>query len=119
MAHYDCTKCGEAMGISPERCPACQLDAALVPSVEHTGGSSGYYRAFVEFPTTLPASYAAECNDIIESLDMTFAEGNVFKAVWRTATARKGKQKKGNNAKYDAEKMVFFAERILIANQEK
>jgi len=88
-------------------------------SVEHTGGSSNYYRAFVSSPTTLPTGYTAECNDIIESLNMTFAEGNVFKALWRSAASRQGKEKKGNNARYDAEKMCFFSERILIANQDK
>ena len=49
---------------------------------------------------------------------MTFAEGNVFKAIWRTAAARQGKEKKGNNSVYDAEKMVFFSERILAASKE-
>ena len=84
---------------------------------EHTGLSSDYYSVFVSNPTTLNTVYTAECNDIIESLNMTFAEGNVFKAVWRSAAARQGKQKKGNNAQYDAEKMVFFSERILLASK--
>ena len=82
---------------------------------EHTGGSSSYYTVKVESPTTpykLP--YEAECNDIIEALNMTFAEANNFKATWRTAAARQGKKKKGNDAVYDAEKCVFFSGRMLV-----
>lgn len=86
---------------------------------EHTGGSSSYYTVKVETPTTpYSLTYTAECNDIIEALGMTFAEGNAFKAVWRTAAARQGKKKKGNNAVYDAEKVCFFGERMLVAAKE-
>jgi len=119
MAHYDCTKCGNPMGLSPKHCEVCKLDKALLsPTVEHTGGSSNYYRVSVKNPTTIPTSYKAECNDIIESLEMTFAEGNVFKAVWRSAAARQGREKRGNHNVYDAEKMVFFSERILVSSKE-
>lgn len=82
---------------------------------EHTGGSSSYYMADIKHPTTQDEPYMAECNDIIEALDMTFAEGNAFKAIWRTAAARLGKTKKGNNALYDAEKVCFFGERMKVA----
>ena len=124
MAHYDCTKCGHPMGLNPSHCDVCIYNANenLLPdptiTEEHTGGSAGYYRVSVRNPTTIPTSYKAECNDIIESLEMTFAEGNVFKAIWRSAAARQGKEKKGNNSVYDAEKMVFFSERILSASKE-
>lgn len=82
---------------------------------EYTGGSSNYYKVFVQFPTTLGAPYEAECNDIIEALKMTFAEGNAFKAIWRKAKARQGVQKKGyDNGLYDSEKVVFFGERMVV-----
>ena len=85
-------------------------------SEEYTGGSSSYYTIHITKPTTPDnPPYVAECNDIIEALGMTFAEGNNFKATWRTAAARQGKKKKGNNAVYDAEKCVFFSDRILVA----
>ena len=89
-------------------------------SEEYTGLSSGYYTLRIENPTTPDnPPYVAECNDIIEALDMTFAEGNVFKALWRRAAARTlDKHKKGNNEVYDAEKMVFFSERILIQSKK-
>ncbi len=86
-----------------------------VDQPEYTGGSSNYYKVFVKSPTTLDAPYEAECNDIIEALKMTFAEGNAFKAIWRKAKARQGVQKKGyDNGLYDSEKVVFFGERMVV-----
>lgn len=60
------------------------------------------------------------CNDIIESLEMDYALGNAFKALWRIAAARQGRLKAGGNKKYDAEKAVFFSERLLVkeSNEE-
>lgn len=87
---------------------------------QYTGGSSDYYKVFVKHPTTLAEPYEAECNDIIEALDMTFAEGNAFKAIWRKAKARQGVQKKGyDNGLYDSEKVVFFGERMVVEAKEK
>lgn len=86
---------------------------------EHTGGSVNYYKVHVANPTTLDKPYDAEANDIIESLGLTFAEGNLFKAIWRMAADRNGKKKKGNNSVYDAEKLVFFAERVLVQEKAK
>lgn len=80
---------------------------------ELTGGSSDYYKVLVASPTTAPEPYTAECNDIIEALEMTFAEGNAFKALWRLAAARLGQGKPGTTARYDSEKIVFFGHRIL------
>jgi len=83
---------------------------------EYTGGSSSYYTIPITSPVTPDnPPYVAECEDIIEALGMTFAEGNNFKATWRIAAARLGKKKKGNTAVYDAEKCVFFSDRILVA----
>lgn len=86
-------------------------------SEEHTGGSVSYYDVVIKESTNpdhqceIPVTIS--CNDIIEALDMNYAQGNAFKALWRIAAAKQGKCKKGNNTKYDAEKVVFFAERIL------
>ena len=85
---------------------------------EHTGGSVSYYQVKITNSTSGADVYTAECNDIIEALDMNFAEGNAFKALWRRAAARTlGKHKAGNNALYDAEKVVFFGQRLV--EQEK
>lgn len=94
-----------------------EIKGALDP--EHTGGSVNYYKVHIANPTTLPGAYDAEANDIIESLGLTFAEGNLFKAIWRMAADRNGKKKKGNNSVYDAEKLVFFAERVLVQERAK
>ncbi|MCP4790159.1 MAG: hypothetical protein GY881_07995 [Gammaproteobacteria bacterium] len=71
----------------------------------------------MEKPTTPGTEpYIAECNDIIEALNMNFAEGNIFKAIWRMCAARLGKTKKGyTDGRYDAEKVLFFAERLLLS----
>lgn len=98
-----------------------EVDGALgIKREEYTGGSSNYYKVFVKHPTTLEAPYEAECNDIIESLKMTFAEGNAFKAIWRKAKARQGVKKKGyDNGVYDSEKVVFFGERMLVEAKDE
>lgn len=87
---------------------------------EYTGGSSDYYKIRVEHPTTLKDPYDVECNDIIEALDMTFAEGNAFKGIWRRCAARKGKRKRGyDNGLYDAEKVKFFGERMIVQSKQE
>jgi len=90
-------------------------------SQEHSGGSVSYYQVRVSDPTTAGRdTYTAECNDIIEALEMTPAEANVFKAIWRSAAERTlGLKKAGNNAVYDAEKMVFFSHRALVQAKRK
>jgi hypothetical protein len=87
----------------------------MPPTREYTGNSVTYYTVAIKQPTT-PGSppYNAECNDIIEALGMNFAEGNAFKALWRMAAARMGKQKEGyKDGVYDAEKVVFFGQRLV------
>ena len=88
----------------------------VVTTEEYTGKSVNYYKVEITNPTTAQEKYVAECNDIIEALKMNYAEGNAFKAIWRRCAARNlGKTKKGyGSGLYDAEKGVFFAERILI-----
>lgn len=86
---------------------------------EYTGKSVSYYSVDIQQPTSADEPYTAECNDLIEALGMNYAEGNAFKAIWRRCAARKlGKTKKGyGSGLYDAEKCIFFAERILLQAQ--
>lgn len=86
---------------------------------EHTGLSVSYYDIVIQ-PNShtnpehnQPVAVVVSCNDIIEALQMNYACGNVFKAIWRICAAAQGKMKKGNNAIYDAEKSLFFSERQL------
>jgi len=91
---------------------------------ENSGGSCDYYKVDIWNPTTpelnsdnLPedVTYTAECNDIIEALNMTYAEANMFKEIWRSAASRTlGKQKAGHDALRGAEKIVFFADRNMV-----
>ena len=89
-------------------------------TTEYTGSSVSYYRVQVKNPTSPDIEpYTAECNDIIESLGMNYAEGNAFKALWRRCAARNlGLSKRGyTDGLYDAEKVVFFGQRLVA--QEK
>lgn len=82
---------------------------------EFTGKDVNYYLVEVKEPKRL-APYTAECEDIIEALGMTFAEGCEFKALWRSCAARTlSKHKKGQDKDgvYDAEKQVYYANRTL------
>lgn len=88
-------------------------------SREYTGGSVNYYKVPVILPTSGGASYVAECNDIIEALGMNYAEGNAFKAIWRSCAAKQlGLSKQGyKDGVYDAEKVVFFGNRMLVQRE--
>ena len=88
---------------------------------EYTGGSVSYYKVRIDSPTSGGDTYTAECNDIIEALGMNYAEGNIFKAIWRRAAAKQhGVQKKGyDNGLYDAEKCLFFSERLVEQSRLK
>lgn len=80
-----------------------------------TGGLNNYYLAEVKNPQRDVPAYIAECEDIIQALGMTFDEGCLFKALWRSASARLGNGKLNHNSVYDAEKMAHYANRILKA----
>lgn len=86
---------------------------------EYTGGSVSYYKVPVSHPTSGGDPYDAECNDLIEALGMNFAEGNAFKAIWRLCAARRGLSKRGyDEGVYDAEKVVFFGQRMVVQQKE-
>lgn len=82
---------------------------------EYTGGSVSYYAVDVNAPINEASDpYTAECQDIIEALKLDFNEGNVLKAIWRRAAARLGRSKKGyDDGLYDAEKIVFYGQRLV------
>lgn len=107
----DCKWDSRELGCDEEYVSTVELPEAD----EYTGSSVSYYKLKVDNPTTIDHPYEVECNDIIEALDMNYAEGNAFKALWRRCAARKlGLKKKGyDNGLYDAEKVVFFGERLV------
>lgn len=81
---------------------------------ELSGGLVSYYLSWVAHPQRPEqAPYMAECEDIIESLELNPDEANIFKEIWRTANARKGNGKPGNTAVRAAEKYVHYGQRLL------
>lgn len=91
-----------------------------VPTVEKSGGNVNYYMLRIDQPKRLPP-YDAECEDIIEALGMTFAEGCLFKALWRSCAARTlGLHKEGQDEAgiYDAEKAVYYSNRVLAVRKQ-
>lgn len=81
---------------------------------ESSGLRVNYYLVKVDFPQReeqIP--YQAECEDIIDALQLTFDEANIFKEIWRTARQRQGTGKAGNTPVRAAEKMVHYSGRIL------
>lgn len=81
-----------------------------------TGGRANYYVKLIEHPQRADEGiepYQAECEDIIEALEMNFDEANIFKAVWRSAAARQNNMKPDHKALYDAEKVVHYGTRLV------
>ncbi len=89
----------------------------ITETEEKSGSDVSYYVVKVGSPKRLDP-YSAECEDIIEALGMTFAEGCAFKAIWRSCAARTlGKRKTGQDeyGVYDAEKVVYYGNRMVAA----
>ena len=85
-----------------------------------TGGFNNYYIVMVEHPQRQEQPpYQAECEDIIEALQLNFDEGNLLKSIWRTAAARMDNGKKDHKELYDAEKQVHYSNRILRRAKRK
>lgn len=83
-------------------------------ATENSGGRVNYYLVEVKHPQREDQPpYRAECEDIIEALDLNFDEANMFKEIWRGARARQGAEKEGNTALRGAQKLVHYAGRIL------
>ena len=108
-----CDKHGRYSGT---RCVSC-FGEKCIAGRQSTGGSVDYYKCHVADPIDPNAKpYTAESIDIIEALGMTFAEGEAFKAIWRTCTGRMGGAVKADNkALYNAEKVEFFGARMVRA----
>ena len=96
-------------------------ESAVMAQPENSGAHAAYYELTIQRPKSGGAAYKAECQDIIEALQMDFNEGNAFKAIWRRCAARSlGKVKKGNeDPLYDAQKIAFYGGRILAKEEQK
>lgn len=93
------------------------MSTEQVSQPESSGLSCNYYVVDIKQPTSVGKPYTAECNDIIEALQMNATEANIFKEIWRTSAAKAlGKQKAGNTYKRGAEKISFFGIRYALLN---
>lgn len=79
---------------------------------ESSGGDNDYWVLPIRNPKRL-VPYEAECEDIIEALQMTFQEGEAFKALWRKGMIRLGKGKPGDTSLRNAEKVAHFGSRMV------
>ena len=70
--------------------------------------SDGKATAYYDFPVG-----AITLNDIIEYKNMSFARGNIFKAVYRLG------EKNGIDDEYDLNKIIYYAERMLTIIKNK
>jgi hypothetical protein len=82
---------------------------------EISGGRVNYYLAPIAHPQREEqVPYTAECEDIIDYLEMTPDEANIFKELWRTCNERThGKGKEGNTPLRAAQKYVHYSGRNL------
>ncbi len=80
-----------------------------------TGGNVNYYLIKVDKPKRLEP-YIAEVEDLIESLNMSFAEGTVLKSLVRLCKLKQNQGKSGSTLLYEAEKIKYYADRIHAQN---
>lgn len=88
------------------------------PQENITGGNVNYYLINVPNPKKL-SPYVVEVEDIIEALNMEFAEGTILKSLIRLCKLKQGLGKPGSTQKYEAEKIKYYADRVLVKTQRK
>lgn len=76
-----------------------------------SGSDNDYWVAHISHPKRL-TPYTAECEDLIEHFQMSFQEGEAFKALWRNGMLRLGQGKPGDTHLRNAEKVRHFGERM-------
>jgi len=79
---------------------------------QSSGSDNDYWIAFIAHPKRLEP-YMAECEDLIELFQMTFQEGEAFKALWRKGQMRIGKGKPGDTLIRNSEKVYHFGGRMV------
>lgn len=84
---------------------------------ESSGGDNDYWVAIINQPKRM-APYSAECEDLIEHFQMSFQEGEAFKAIWRNGMLRLGAGKPGDSHIRNAEKVEHFGHRMRVMEQK-
>lgn len=77
----------------------------VVPSAPTEPANSGLNGSYYDL--TMPDGRVVSCNDVIDALGLSFNRGEMFKAIWRLG------RKPGVDERYDAEKIVYYAQREL------
>lgn len=85
---------------------------------ESSGGDNDYWVLHIDKPKRLPA-YSVECEDVIEHLQMTFQEGEAFKALWRNGQLRLGNGKPGDSHYRNAQKVRHFGQRMEAMEEKR
>jgi hypothetical protein len=96
--------------------PNCSLDNSA--KTKASGLDNDYWLIDIAHPKRLEP-YKVECEDIIEAMNMPFAEATVFKSLWRLCQLRAGNGKPGSTEQYEAEKMVYYSDRTLAKVKNK
>ena len=93
---------------------------SLVNEKEQTisGGSVNYYLQIVPGSRNL-SDTTVEIEDIIEALAMSFAAGNVFKALVRICKLRMDLGKPGSTKIYEVEKVLYYSKRTLVVSNRR
>lgn len=104
-------------GVKVTTLPFITGSASLVKSPKlSSGGDNDYWIARITHPKRL-APYEAECEDLIELFQMSFQEGEAFKALWRNGQMRIGNGKPDDSHLRNAEKVQHFGARMVAMEQ--
>lgn len=88
--------------------------------VENSGFLCNYYLAPVVAPQRKGQEpYVAECEDVIQSLEMTFDEACEFKSLWRRCRARQGFVKAETTPLREASKGLHYSRRVYALELRK
>lgn len=94
--------------------------STLFVGEKNNGGlQQDYYLVKVDKPVREELEpYTAECQDLIENLHLNWNQANIFKELWRWGNESNDNGKEGNTALRAAEKIYYYAERLLAQTKE-
>ena len=103
-----------------EDCSRSHLEHPEPKKITETssGRDNDYWLVDIKDPKRLDP-YTVECEDLIEALEMTFQEGEAFKAIFRKCKARLGEGKPGDTPLRNAEKVAHFGSRMEVMEHRK
>lgn len=93
-------------------------DLARRKTDKTSGGDVNYYLVDI-VGARFGVPCVVEVEDIIEALDMRFAEANVFKAMVRSAKLRQDLGKPGSSKRYEAEKGIYYSDRSVAKAERR